>query len=253
VHTSYGQRARAAVEQDIQTYRKFYKIDGFFIDEMANTPQAVGYYEKVYRFIKQLGSDLKVVGNPGTPFTLPAYLNAVDTMVIFEGSAAAYAAYQPLQPAPWVADYPPSRFANIVYDLADRTGVEKALSKARQTHAGSVFLTDQKMPNPYRGLPPYWAHEIAAIQAQDRQSPPIPAAAASMTGSPALPAAIVPAPSSQWAATVLLPMPEPESSYILTPGWQLSCEARPLRRFFRLGRLARRRAIAPGCAELADQ
>ena len=64
---------------------------------------------------RALHSDFKVIGNPGTPYTLESYLRAADTLVIFEGSECPYADFRPLVTAPWVANYPPDRFANIVY------------------------------------------------------------------------------------------------------------------------------------------
>src|SRR5262249_53767283 len=61
VHTSHAKRPLAAVEQDIRAYLQFYQVDGFFIDEMANTPQALGYYESIYQSIKRLDPGFKVV------------------------------------------------------------------------------------------------------------------------------------------------------------------------------------------------
>jgi len=166
VSTQYGNRDLASVKQDILTYQGFYNINGFFIDEMANTEEKVPYYEKVYRFIKQLRFDFKVVGNPGTPYTLESYLGAADTLVIFEGSGAAYADYKPFISAPWVANYPRARFSNIVYGVGSAAGMRQALAKAGRTNTGSVHITNGQLPNPYGGLPPYWARQVAAIQAQ---------------------------------------------------------------------------------------
>ncbi|HZW35002.1 MAG TPA: spherulation-specific family 4 protein [Isosphaeraceae bacterium] len=184
VHTSYGKRPLAAVEQDVRSYLQFYGVDGFFIDEMANTPQALGYYESLYRSIKRLNPSFKVVGNPGTPYTLPDYLKAVDTLVIFEGSAAAYAEYRPMGPAPWVANHPPGRFANLVYAVHDAKAMHQALGEARKTNAGSVFITNDTLPNPYRGLPSYWTEELAAVAALDVPRPP-PASARDSQTAPA--------------------------------------------------------------------
>jgi len=166
VSTQYGNRDLASVMQDILTYNRLYNTNGFFIDEMANSQDKVPYYETIYRFIKQLKSDFKVVGNPGTPYTLESYLGAADTLVIFEGSGAAYADYKPLVTAPWVANYPRSRFSNIVYGVGSATDMRRALAKAGQTHSGSVHITDGELPNPYRALPTYWSRQVAAIQAQ---------------------------------------------------------------------------------------
>ena len=156
---------------------------------MANTKEAVAYYESIYRMIKKLNPNFRVVGNPGTPYTLPAYLNAADTLVLFEGPASSYANYKPLSPAPWIADQPPGRFANIVYDVKTPSGIADVLAKARQTNAGIIYITDKKLPNPYSGLPAYWTDATAAIRGQDAVVET--RTAASVTGSPPVPSAAV--------------------------------------------------------------
>jgi hypothetical protein len=180
VDSGYGKRAPAAVERDIRNYLKFYAIDGFFIDQMANTTQALGYYDTIFRLIKHLKPEFRVVGNPGTAYTLPAYLSVADTLVIFEGSATAYADSKPLRSAPWIVDYPPSRFAIIVYGVGTAAAIPEVLAKARQIHAGAIYITDKTLPNPYVGLPNYWAEEVAAMPTLD-----VPAAAGTDSAVPA--------------------------------------------------------------------
>ena len=99
VNSNYGRRPLAAVEADLRTYRSFYPVDGFFIDQMANTPEAVEHYRSIRRLIRQFDPVLKVVGNPGTS-TRPEYLDAADTLVIFEGSVQTFAANDPQKAAP---------------------------------------------------------------------------------------------------------------------------------------------------------
>jgi hypothetical protein len=171
VDSDYGRRAIAAVEEDLRRYTRFYQVDGYFIDQMANTPEAIDYYRSIRRRIRQLDPRLKVVGNPGT-ITLPAYLDAADTLVIFEGAARSFAAYDPRPAAPWIAGEPPGRFAAIVYGVGLPSAGRELLSRARQIGAGSVYITDQEMPNPYLGLPPYWSDLVAAIGAMNRPNPP---------------------------------------------------------------------------------
>ena len=177
VDSAYGRRALAAVEEDLRAYRTFYKVDGFFIDQMANTPDAVDYYRSIRRLIRRIDPRLEVVGNPGTPHTLPEYLEAADTLVTFEGSARTFAAYDPHAVAPWIAGHSPVRFAAIIYGVADASAVREALFRARQTGSASVYITDQQMPNPYLGLPPYWADLVATIRAMNESPKPDDAAA----------------------------------------------------------------------------
>jgi hypothetical protein len=165
VDSSYGRRPLADVEEDLRTYLRFYKLDGFFIDQMANTPEAIDYYRSIRRLIQRIDRRLAVVGNPGTPYTLPEYLDAADTLVTFEGSERTFAALDPRVVAPWIAGDSPGRFAAIIYDVTTASAGREALARAQQVGSGSVYITDQKLPNPYLGLPPYWSELVAAIRA----------------------------------------------------------------------------------------
>jgi hypothetical protein len=171
VDSDYGRRPIAAIEKDVRTYPKFYKVDGFFIDQMANTPEAVDHYRSIRRLIRRADARYKVVGNPGTR-TLPEYLDAADTLVTFEGSTREFAAYDPRAAAPWIAGHPSDRFAAIVHGVDKADDGRDVLSRARRTGAGSVFVTDRKMPNPYLGLPRYWADEADAVRAMNRPPKP---------------------------------------------------------------------------------
>jgi hypothetical protein len=134
---------------------------------MANNQEKVLYYEQIYQHIKSVNYELKVIGNPGTSYTLEDYLRTAEKLVIFEGSIANYADFKPLVTAPWVANYPSERFANIVYAAASNADRSRALDKAARSHAGSVYITHGSLPNPYDGLPHYWVEEVAAIRARD--------------------------------------------------------------------------------------
>jgi hypothetical protein len=166
VDSDYGRRTPAAVETDLRTYLNFYELDGFFIDRMANTPAAVDYYLSVRSLIRRIDPRLAVVGNPGSP-TLPAYLDAADTLVTFEGSARIFADSEPRRAAPWIADKSPGRFGVIVHGVATVGAARDALARTRKIGSGSVYITDQEMPNPYLGLPVYWPDLVAAIRASN--------------------------------------------------------------------------------------
>jgi hypothetical protein len=164
VDSDYGRRPFEVVAADLRTYLRFYKVDGFFIDQMANTPEAVDYYRSIRRLIHQIDPRLSVVGNPGT-VTRPEYLDTADTLVTFEGSARTFAAFDPDAVASWTAGHQPGRFAAIIYGVATAIAGRDTLARARQNGSGSVYITDQTMPNPYLGLPPYWAELVSAIRA----------------------------------------------------------------------------------------
>ena len=52
IPTNYTKRDLAAVKADIDLYTKYFKIDGIFIDEAANTPDKLNYYQQLYQYIK---------------------------------------------------------------------------------------------------------------------------------------------------------------------------------------------------------
>lgn len=168
VDSDYARRPMAAVEEDLRAFRRLYPIDGFFIDQMANAPADVAYYLSIRRLVREIDPRLEVVGNPGTS-TLVDYLETADTLVTFEGSARGFAGYDPASAMPWAIGVPSRRFAAIVYDAADAPARRDALARASRSGAGSVYVTDQKLPNPYLGLPPYWSDEVATVRAIDRR------------------------------------------------------------------------------------
>ena len=170
VDSDYGRRPLSAIEKDVRTYPRYYEIDGYFIDQMANKPEFVDHFRAVRRLIREIDPRLKVVGNPGT-YTLPEYLDTADTLVTFEGSVRDFAGYDPRAAMPWTAGHPPHRFAAIVYDVKTPSACRDTLARAIRTGAGSVYVTDQKMPNPYLGLPPYWADQVAAVRAMNDRPP----------------------------------------------------------------------------------
>ncbi|QDV38226.1 spherulation-specific family 4 protein [Tautonia plasticadhaerens] len=89
VPTGYGSRPIGDVMFEIQAYLIWYDVDGIFLDEMGDQLGTLDY-ESVYCLIKlyqfAVGHKLRVVGNVGVPFPeAEAYLDATDTLVIFEG------------------------------------------------------------------------------------------------------------------------------------------------------------------------
>lgn len=166
VDSDYGRRPLETVAKDLWAYRAFYKIDGYFIDQMANTPEAIAYYRALRDLVRRIDPRLAVVGNPGTT-TRPEYLEAADRLVTFEGPARTFAGYDPDVMSPWTAEHAPGRFAAIVYGVGTATAGRETLARARQAGSGSVYVTDQTLPNPYLGLPPYWADLVAAVRAMN--------------------------------------------------------------------------------------
>jgi hypothetical protein len=171
VDTDYGRRPPAAIEKDLRTYPRFYEIDGYFLDQMSNRPEDLAYYRSIREAVRKLDPRLRLVANPGTS-TRSDYLETADTLVTFEGSARDFAGHDPRAAMPWSVAQPARRFAAIVYDVPGRADALAAISRAVRSGAGSVYITDQGMPNPYLSLPPYWAEQVAAVRARNESRPP---------------------------------------------------------------------------------
>ena len=154
VHTSWGGRDTAAERADVDDYLARYPLDGFFIDEMATDAATLPHYADLYGYIKGKDAQLTVLGNPGVP-TDPAYFSAADVIVGFEGYASDYAQLPPgyLDPAHT------HRLASIVHEASAAQMAEFIASSATLGLA-MIYVTDDRMPNPYDVLPSYWVQEV---------------------------------------------------------------------------------------------
>jgi hypothetical protein len=171
VPTLFGGRLLTSVESDINKYISEYgsQIDGFFIDQMSVTTGTLSYYQSLDSFIKGLSASYQVIGNPGQPFlssgvTAAQYLSTADVLNIFEGDNTAFAAYPSGQT--WYQSFASSRFSNIIFNVPG-SSLLADINRAESLNAGSVYITDQTLPNPYDQLPSYWDQEVSALAAQD--------------------------------------------------------------------------------------
>jgi hypothetical protein len=164
VHTSYGARAIADVEADIDAWYSFYPaIDGIFSDETATAPATVApYYAPLYTYVKGKSGKRIVVINPGTPPD-ESYMTASDIVMSFEDT---YANYIGAMTPAWVANYPRTRFWHVVLS-ATQADMTAAVTLARQRNAGLIYVTDQGPNTAYSQLVTgaYWQAELAAVAA----------------------------------------------------------------------------------------
>lgn len=162
VNTDYGRRPIREVYDDLERYSGLYNIDGFFIDQMANDSEEtifgrkrINYYAQIYRHIKDMDPDFRVIANPGS--NVPeVYLNrpCADIVVTFENSSG----YREYRPEPWMDRYP-GRFAHLVYGVSIPEQMREFAELAEERGINSLFVTDGMLPNPWNALPPYWDEE----------------------------------------------------------------------------------------------
>ena len=167
VYTQYGQRAVEAVKADMQRWHQLYPLDGFFVDEMANSPSPtlLKYYAALLLYARELNPAYRVIANPGTN-TDESYLkqSTADVLVIFENDAG----YANFAPAAWTKKYPPSAFGHLAYAIATADQMTNVVQLAAARRAGFIYVTDDSGANPWDTLPSYWGAEVSLVEGVNR-------------------------------------------------------------------------------------
>ena len=159
IYSNYGNRSMIDIASEIDNYIAFYAIDGFFIDQMTadGTDENVRYYEQIYNYIKNKNSHYSVTGGPGVvPDEVYLSKPVVDNLVVFEGNIRSYVNFQPEQ---WQLNYPKDRFIHIVHN-ASSDQMKQVFSEIDKNLAGNLYITDNRLPNPYDSLPQYGGLEL---------------------------------------------------------------------------------------------
>jgi hypothetical protein len=146
VDTAYGQRSVASVAADLRNHRRWYGVEGFFLDQAAIEPAFVRWYREVIT----LAGDVPVVLNHGT-YPDAGYAGLGAALVTFEGSADAY---RRVVPPAWALRRPAADFWHIVYATPEPE-LDAVLARAARCNAGTVYVTDRGGANPWDGLPWY--------------------------------------------------------------------------------------------------
>jgi hypothetical protein len=164
--TANGQRPLSQIEADVRNYRAWYKVNGIFLDSVSGTSSDLSYYQQLDSYIHDEIHGSKVWLNPGI-YPEQAYMSVGDVLMVFEGT---YDQYRNIQVPGWARKYPATRFANTIYNATSSAEAGGAISLAKNSNAGYVFVTDLSLPNPYLALPSYWSSEHTAITAACRAS-----------------------------------------------------------------------------------
>ena len=155
VHTSYGQRAAADVQADIDRWRNLFPaVTGIFFDEMANTPGLEGYYKGLSGYAKGHGFDF-TIGNPGADGSA-SYVGTVDTILVYENRGLPAVATL----GGWHAGYDRHNFGVIPYGVPS---LDAAFVKAASASCGYVYVDNDDLPNPWDTVPPYLDALLAAL------------------------------------------------------------------------------------------
>lgn len=153
--TGFGHRPVDELMSDAGRYAGWYQVRGFFLDQVATSAGALGYYRAAAGALRGLGNG-PVVLNPGA-HPCPEYAELADQVVTFDGS---WSDYRQTQVPDWVDAYPAQRFCHLVHGVPVQH-VETVLRLARWQGAGTVYVTDRGAEDPWIGLPSYWRREVA--------------------------------------------------------------------------------------------
>lgn len=168
VHTSYGARAIAQVEADIDGWYSFYPaIDGIFSDETSTDTSTVSsYYAPLYAYVKAKSGTRLVAINPGTMID-ESFMSVGDVVVTFEDTYANYTGSGYPGTPSWVSGYSPWRFWHLVLSAGTTADLQQAVSLARQRNAGYVYVTSEPPATAYQNIVAgaYWQGELAAVGA----------------------------------------------------------------------------------------
>ena len=169
VYSSYAARATNAIKADLTNFFNFYPLDGIFIDEMQNDANTnhYNYYAVLYSFIQTKGTNLFVMGNPGTTTQEP-YLATVDALMTFENNTG----YSNYVADAWVTNHLARDFCHVIYAVTNAATMTNYINFALNRNAGWIFVTDDtNAANPYERLPVYWTNEVNYIRSLNLAQP----------------------------------------------------------------------------------
>jgi len=173
VWTNYGAVPLADAEKQVDEYISWYgagQVSGIFLDSASSDASLIeGYYQPLLTYITTKLPKATVTFNAGT-YPHPKYATMTTAtptsafnIVVFENDFANFTKDSSAAPA-WTLKYPSSKFIDIVYDTSEEQ-LSDALKLSVQRNVGAIFITDDVMPNPYRGLPSYWKKLVTETQA----------------------------------------------------------------------------------------
>lgn len=159
VRTDYGRRPVKDVQQEVDSYRRWYGVTSVFFDEASYQAADAAYYSTLARYVRRTAGAL-VALNPGM-VPEPVYADIADLLVVFEGSADQYDAWTPPswtggRAAHWhlVHSTPDDRWRDVLAMTGRRGGAV-------------VYVTDDVLDNPWDAFPPYLLEQLATVRGAD--------------------------------------------------------------------------------------
>lgn len=162
VSTNYAKRTAAEIKRDIDLWVQFYPtIQGIFFDEQTSEAAQADFYLELATYARMKIQDAFIVTNPGTICAEEYFSKKVaDTICTVES----HDGLEKYTPPAWATKYPAAQFYGLAYKIEKAHGMQTSLKAVGKKHFGYVFITDDKLPNPWDTLPPYWDDEVKAVK-----------------------------------------------------------------------------------------
>jgi hypothetical protein len=154
VATDYGQRSPGEVAYEVDCYRRWYGIEGVFMDQVSAGLDQLDHYAQTVLAARTAGARF-VVLHPGT-HPHPGYIDLANVTVTFEGT---WSQYVTLQQPSWVTRFPATRFCHLIHTVPGRE-LRPGLQLALDRHARTVCLTEGSGDNPWGQLPEAVINEL---------------------------------------------------------------------------------------------
>jgi len=159
VHTSFGSRSSSDVEGDISTYAQWgssFRPTGIFFDEASSSSANVSLYASYASFARQQGFTF-IVFNPGTTPD-SGYFTSADLVVTFENAYSTFA----ISDISSSASAPAGKQSVLLY-AGPSTSPTTIINELGSAGVGTVFITDDTLPNPWDTVPTDWTEEVTDV------------------------------------------------------------------------------------------
>lgn len=153
-YTTWGARASADVEADMNAYVSMYAVDGVMLDEMGSTAGNASYYTTLTSYAHAAGLT-PVFGNPGTAVS-SALVGTVDNLVIYEGQGLPSASTLASRTSAGTA----SAFSFVSYGVPT---LDVSTVSSLSAYVGYLYVTPYDYPNPYYLASTYLSSLVGAM------------------------------------------------------------------------------------------
>ena len=165
LRTMHGERKLEDIKAEIDRYMDFYPgITGFYFDEVSASSDAhVALMKDVYEYVKAKNANALVIANQTNGLTKQEMANYADIHVISESSSKGYVDNYKAPTGAWENNPANAdRIMHMVYNV-DSDDYDKVIALSRTRNAGWLFVTTDRMPNPYNDLPDSFAELVNKI------------------------------------------------------------------------------------------